>query len=842
MKKLKFLLTLAVISLIVLACQKEDIAETQRSEQGTTDVVTNTSNSSHPDYQYNGCNDALSGHNYRIKQTPEDATYVQNVKAQLLQYPSFDYHNSTLANEEYGVLLWDAGMVGYSQSSTLKTVSVPYYHPVSEKVTGFLKLKDDTEEIKVSLIDRGIHSYNHTNRPNTISTSNENQFRMFDYSLCQTPELDLEDDNWEDPAAFGEGIDCVVGEETLHFYTWIECVLLDDKDKEETRGWQCNYWEYTPWTMSVLICGGTDGGVGGANGPQTGGGGGGGNGGPIDVVGGGSGGFGFGGAGSGGFGILNSMVWNSSNFIKSFVSTAGDYQLNWIMNTMPECLYSIVETESFLEENNTSPESIMAANCYLLGLGKADTGTGSTYCEEYGGSLEDNLANAQKMAVSSNLMTWVNLASALNPYGSVTDFGDIPCKLLSLDWSEAELNELNEAIDEFLGTPPLVQDDEDGIDDNGTPMDDTETQEDAVIQENADKLNKLLTLVTTYTSLKFNKAETALLLSNNNLLDQLEAFIIENEGSEESIGYANLITSLKAKDNEILFDRSKELFDLIKENPDQLVTNCGDVSAWSELASFVPPPAIEDRIEDLGEGWRIQYFLTPTLAPRLNLDYFSSTISQMPIKDQNTGELWSHAELFEYFRKNINDFINADNEFVPYSTEDETLWLSDDPFGTLITIDINVPNSGGNIPTDDGSIICSQFQDCCWLFSTVTAPFLPASEDGFHPVSGNRQFGYISNPDGSMEIYTRGADRFFYPPVGDPYRVDKLLAYLLEKPAFAGADALWDSFQEGVVNYAENNGGNATKGIPIKNRPKAKDELKNLLKQNFPITNVPCAN
>jgi hypothetical protein len=99
-----------------------------------------------------------------------------------------------------------------------------------------------------------------------------------------------------------------------------------------------------------------------------------------------------------------------------------------------------------------------------------------------------------------------------------------------------------------------------------------------------------------------------------------------------------------------------------------------------------------------------------------------------------------------------------------------------------------------------------------------------------------------------LETYTRRVDRFFSPvsgPFSNTYQAEKLAGYFLEKAAFFGADNLWNSFQQGIFNFATedpNNGGSAIINQPIKNRPKVKDELKNLLKQSGPINYVPCGN
>ena len=87
--------------------------------------------------------------------------------------------------------------------------------------------------------------------------------------------------------------------------------------------------------------------------------------------------------------------------------------------------------------------------------------------------------------------------------------------------------------------------------------------------------------------------------------------------------------------------------------------------------------------------------------------------------------------------------------------------------------------------------------------------------DNWHPVSGNRMFGFKDDLDGGGWIYfTRGADR-----------ATELIAASAAMPAafvnfftgsgdglnivFARGDVLWRSFQNGLVKFVNDNGGDA---------------------------------
>jgi len=323
----------------------------------------------------------------------------------------------------------------------------------------------------------------------------------------------------------------------------------------------------------------------------------------------------------------------------------------------------------------------------------------------------------------------------------------------------------------------------------------------------------------------------------------------DEERTENMKGYIEL----KSSDQFYNVDRFIDVWNLMDQDPNALLSDCftqnGDYDEdfWSDLANFIPNQTVLDKIESMGNGWQLQSFLTPTMAPSLNLDYFSVTINQLPVNPQ-TGVLYTADGLLDFIRKNISLFVEQSNsEFIPFGypgvMTEYNRWQSSNPFNTVMSIDIKIATiPGTNISIgDDGSVICSQFENCCWLFSTLKAPMFPIDEDGFHPVSGTRQFGYEVNPGGGYTFFTKGADRHF--SQGNPFDYSHgIIAYLLEKGAFSGADALWSSFQLKIQQYVNNNYGEAVINAPIKERPKALAALKNLLKGSYPINQLPCGN
>ena len=182
--------------------------------------------------------------------------------------------------------------------------------------------------------------------------------------------------------------------------------------------------------------------------------------------------------------------------------------------------------------------------------------------------------------------------------------------------------------------------------------------------------------------------------------------------------------------------------------------------------------------------------LDDAYSPVVNMDYFPVKVEQLPYIN---GARATPDQFLSYIRKNINNFVDTDySEFIPYKwygINDAPLWNSNNPIGAVIAIDIKGP--------DNGSVIVSGSSSDKWTFTTISEP-----KYGAHPVSGNRDFGYIQNPDGSYAFYTRGVDRL------TSQDGETLRKYANNFP-FNQADALWKSFQKKIndfVNHPQQQG------------------------------------
>ena len=252
--------------------------------------------------------------------------------------------------------------------------------------------------------------------------------------------------------------------------------------------------------------------------------------------------------------------------------------------------------------------------------------------------------------------------------------------------------------------------------------------------------------------------------------------------------------------------RLKHFMDLLAENPNLLIDlSCEELEKWRDVASSVPLDEVISKITELEQSYpdAIALFagdfeiqnLSDASGTVVNMDYFSVNVTTLPIG--MTAE-----DLLYEIRTNINSFINTEySEFSPYDEysgypyNEGSIWNSSNPLGAILHI---------KIPKDQGSVICSDYQDNYWRFTTISAPY-----DWTHPVSGTREFGFTPNSDGSYSFYTRGVDRI----------TQSINEWFGESATFEGADNLWTSLQSGIEFYINTNGGNAQANDPIRERP-----------------------
>lgn len=244
-----------------------------------------------------------------------------------------------------------------------------------------------------------------------------------------------------------------------------------------------------------------------------------------------------------------------------------------------------------------------------------------------------------------------------------------------------------------------------------------------------------------------------------------------------------------------------QLTSVLEDDPFALMDiDCDQIKNWKSLAQLIPFQGVIDKLNAVDNntiGDIDVQSITDASGAVVNMDYFPVTISKLP-NNPNTNKPYTAPQFLNHIRTNINDFIDTQySEFSPSTItgfNEAVLWASNNPVGAIIHI--NIPKAG------DGSVICSDYSISNWVFTTIEVPYnlFVQGYDGKHPVSGNREFGFVVNSDGSYTFYTRGVDRI-------TTQVDALVAENVFSDAFADPDKLWNSLKEGIYKYVQDNGG-----------------------------------
>jgi hypothetical protein len=280
----------------------------------------------------------------------------------------------------------------------------------------------------------------------------------------------------------------------------------------------------------------------------------------------------------------------------------------------------------------------------------------------------------------------------------------------------------------------------------------------------------------------------------------------DNENASERTEIENYIADNGcAEESKDVTKRWIDLKIALNDNPNLLIDiPCDQISAWQNLTQFTPPQAVINKINTLDSqsfgDFNIQY-ISAAKGAAINLDYFPLTINQLPTNPTN-GQQFTPSQFLSYIRKNINSFVNTNiSEFSPSTItgiNETQLWNSNNPLGAILHI--NIPS-----PAGDGSVICSQYNNTSWTFTTIEVPWGPSEgQDGIHPVSGNREFGIVQNPNGSYTFFTRAADR-----MTDGFESTIAENGTIFANPFANPDSLWNSLKSKVHTFVQNNNGSS---------------------------------
>lgn len=273
-----------------------------------------------------------------------------------------------------------------------------------------------------------------------------------------------------------------------------------------------------------------------------------------------------------------------------------------------------------------------------------------------------------------------------------------------------------------------------------------------------------------------------------------------------------------------------EIKEQIKDKPFALVDPpCDVVKQWLATAKHTATQSQLDKLKTIvntvsNPDGSIKYQdiarlqnINDAYSTVVNMDYFPVKINQLPVVN---GNRMTPEQFLNHIRTNINNFVDTSySEFTPYhwyGVNEEGLWKSSNPLGSVIAIDIKGP--------DNGSVIVTGYSPEKWTFSTIYDP-----KYDNHPVSGNRDFGYTQNNDGSFTFYTRGVDRL------TDFVTTKAQEYA--NIPFSQADSLWKTFQNKINAFVNSHQGNSSVSSQEIYRPDW-DKVKAVIDGRAPLSSL----
>jgi hypothetical protein len=271
---------------------------------------------------------------------------------------------------------------------------------------------------------------------------------------------------------------------------------------------------------------------------------------------------------------------------------------------------------------------------------------------------------------------------------------------------------------------------------------------------------------------------------------------------------------------------------------------------WKSLLGFRPSQEIQNHVmahqerqlQFLGGGpayfnWFVQR-IEDGVYP-VSLDYYPVHLRQMPTIQ---GRELAPEKMLDFIRFHLNGFTTR--SFAYFEPYNYTAACIDMKLGGYVyialandTLNHAAPNGAGAyhaISMESGSVVISHLDNNSWRFSTIYAnghryltdsggnhsgtPRSQTSNGGFyHPVSGNREFGFQPHPDGGWVFYTCGADRLsrwsFVPEAlrmsTQGEAIDTIVDLGRLAPSFLAQRLLWQNMQKRIVAFVNSAGGDA---------------------------------
>lgn len=222
---------------------------------------------------------------------------------------------------------------------------------------------------------------------------------------------------------------------------------------------------------------------------------------------------------------------------------------------------------------------------------------------------------------------------------------------------------------------------------------------------------------------------------------------------------------------------------------------------WEPLISFRPPADIQATVNKRFRGGKRACQAIEEGHGPINLDYYPVRVTELP---SAAGRKMPPEEVLEHIRRNLTVFVeNSPNgcKFSPYDADiDRDAWLPPTIGGAAGAV-LSIDMIGNGVKADDGSVVLAESATDHWVFTTLWTP-----GDLYHPVSGNRLFGYVPEAGGFV-YFIRGMDR-----------VSTLVHAAGMAAVFASSDHVWRSWQQRVAEFVNGNRGAAAVEPSVANR------------------------
>jgi len=338
-------------------------------------------------------------------------------------------------------------------------------------------------------------------------------------------------------------------------------------------------------------------------------------------------------------------------------------------------------------------------------------------------------------------------------------------------------------------------------------------------------------------------------------------YLTANSNSAAANHFVEDFKDVNCKFPDAKFDRYVELMDILESNPWALIEDCAqqnglDIADYQQLYNHTLPTSCIDKLNTLGNEFQDQPLQNGN-ATVANVDYYNVVVTTNPdFNDDGIPD--SDAVVYQKYKENftnlatgskddfhfscnapwitgIGNTANVGWSFLPYSHGDTILWNSSSPLTSIIKIDAWAEGLPFSEIADDGAIMISEFTTDHWIGSTIQTAF-----SGTQPFSGNRQWGYITNSSGNLELYAKAVD---------VARVSALVNFLptsddspencQEDTYYNIGEATWSNLQEQIKQWVVDNHGQAQVIEKIAVRFD-KDKIKQILESNDTIDQILC--